>query len=62
MPFDWVTFILLQNIGKPRAAKPQSKYKAVKAKERVDQEKRNVINRARITAYLGKQNGTGRFQ
>ena len=49
MAFDWVTFILLQNIGKKRGGKP-----APKTAEREEQDKRNEINRARVEAHLRK--------
>jgi len=52
MPFDWITFILLQNIGKPRTKKGESQYKAIKTKERIEQNRRNEINRAKVAAFL----------
>ncbi len=52
MPFDWVTFILVQNIGKPRSVKGQSQYMAITEKERREQMERNEINKRRVQAYL----------
>ncbi len=54
MPFDWVTFILVQNIGKPRSVKGQSQYMAITEKERREQMERNEINKRRVQAYLEK--------
>ncbi len=51
MPFDWVTFILVQNIGKPRLKRVRHSH-LEKERERVEQEKRNEINRAKVAQYL----------
>lgn len=48
-----------------REAHAKAISKALKAmfeRERVEQDKRNEINRARVAAFLNKQNGAGRFQ
>ena len=50
MAFDWVTFILLQNMGKKQGVKPVSQYRT----EREEQDRRNEINRARVEAHLRK--------
>ncbi len=59
MPFDWVTFILVQNIGKPRTERPVPYYR-IKEKERREQNEQNQINKRRVQAYLNK--GAGPFQ
>ncbi len=51
MPFDCVTFILVQNIGKPRAERPVPYYR-IKEKERREQMERNEINKRRVAAFL----------
>ncbi len=56
MPFDWVTFILLQNIGKPRTERPVPYYR-IKEKERREQMERNEINKRRVAAYLNQRKG-----
>ncbi len=51
MPFDWVTFILVQNIGKPRPKRVRHSH-LVKEKERREQMERNEINKRRVAMFL----------